>query len=81
MPRKYKPVELPLRPIEGVATVSTVKCPRCEATDVDVLGRIGLRLVFRCQQCRVRFFRRHQSAEDEQIVAAPFGHGGWVRVS
>jgi len=60
--RKYKPVELPLKdvPIE-FAQVQAV-CPNCMDREAGVIGRLGLRLVFRCQRCRVRFLRPTQVA-------------------
>ncbi len=55
--RKYKPVELPLRNVpEGYAQMQAV-CPNCQSRDPFVIGRLGLRLVFRCDRCRVRFHR------------------------
>jgi hypothetical protein len=81
MPRKYKPVELPLKPIDGILTKVAVKCPRCESDDAAVLGRLSLRLVFMCRDCRARFFRPRQSARDGQPLVGSVDRGGWVRVS
>jgi len=81
MPRKYKPIELPLKPVPGLPTKLEVKCPRCESQDAAVLGRLSLRLVFRCGDCRARFFRPRQSARDDQSLVSSMNHGGWVRVS
>ena len=33
------------------------ECPNCQNRTAGVIGRLGLRLVFRCTQCRVRFHR------------------------
>jgi hypothetical protein len=57
MGRPYKPVELPLKtvPEDVLSHVDPVRCPSCETPVNRVLGRLGLRLVFRCESCRVRF--------------------------
>jgi DNA-directed RNA polymerase subunit RPC12/RpoP len=81
MPRRYKPIELPLKSIPEMATSVPVRCPRCECQDASVLGRLSLRLVFRCSNCRARFFRPRQSARDDQSLIGSINRGGWVRVS
>jgi len=55
--RKYKPVELPLRPVPGEFAAQQAMCPNCRTNGAHVIGRLGLRLVFRCARCRVRFHR------------------------
>jgi len=55
--RKYKPVELPLRDVPGEYAVQHATCPSCHNRDAAVIGRLGLRLVFKCENCRVRFHR------------------------
>jgi hypothetical protein len=55
--RKYKPVELPLRNVPHEYAQMHAVCPNCRSNDPFVIGRLGLRLVFRCDQCRVRFHR------------------------
>ena len=56
--RKYKPVELPLKTVpDELADVHAV-CPNFLDRDAGVIGRLGLRLVFKCQRCRVRFHRQ-----------------------
>lgn len=55
--RKYKPVELPLRDVPGEYAVQQATCPSCHSRDAGVIGRLGLRLVFKCEHCRVRFHR------------------------
>jgi hypothetical protein len=57
MARKYKPVELPLRRVPGDLAEERARCPVCDNRNSGVIGRLGLRLVFRCEQCRVRFYR------------------------
>ena len=60
MPRRYKPIELQLKPVTGTLAAAEARCPRCEAVAGTVLGRLGLRLVFRCEICKVRFYRHPQ---------------------
>ena len=68
MPRKYKPVELPLKPITGVKLDwAGASCPRCEAKEATVLGRLGLRLVFLCPSCNVRFYRHRPEMQNQFI--------------
>ena len=55
--RKYKPVELPLRAVPGHLVAEQAMCPNCRTNGATVIGRLGLRLVFRCARCRVRFHR------------------------
>ena len=55
--RKYKPVELPLRDVPHEYAVQRAICPNCQNEGAFVIGRLGLRLVFRCGDCRVRFHR------------------------
>ncbi|MGO8687191.1 MAG: hypothetical protein ACLQT7_08440 [Candidatus Dormibacteria bacterium] len=57
MARKYKPVELPLRRVPGELAEERARCPVCDDRNSGVIGRLGLRLVFRCERCRVRFYR------------------------
>jgi hypothetical protein len=57
MARKYKPVELPLREVPAAMGAERARCPVCEDRNSGVIGRLGLRLVFRCERCRVRFYR------------------------
>lgn len=57
VPRRYKPVSLPLRPIPEVLTDQTARCPNCEDRGAASIGRLGRRLVFQCPRCRVRFYR------------------------
>ena len=55
--RKYKPVELPLKDVPDEFSEERAICPNCLDREAGVIGRLGLRLVFRCQRCRVRFHR------------------------
>lgn len=55
--RKYKPVELPLRAVPDDIARQRAICPNCQDHAAFVIGRLGLRLVFRCGSCRVRFHR------------------------
>ena len=55
--RKYKPVELPLKEVPVQFADEHAVCPNCENRQASAIGRLGLRLVFRCERCRVRFHR------------------------
>lgn len=67
MPRKYKPIELPLKSVDKALENENARCPNCEDRRSYVLGRLGLRLVFRCENCRVRFFRYRPAANVQFI--------------
>jgi translation initiation factor 2 beta subunit (eIF-2beta)/eIF-5 len=58
MARKYKPVALDLKPVLDEHLNEAATCPQCGSHITQVLGRMGLRLVFRCDKCLVRFFRQ-----------------------
>ena len=58
MARKYKPVQLDVKPVAGPYLNEAATCPQCSSRITEVLGRMGLRLVFRCDRCRVQFFRQ-----------------------
>ena len=55
--RKYKPVELPLKDVPTEFAAERAVCPNCLHREAGVIGRLGLRLVFKCPSCRVRFHR------------------------
>lgn len=55
--RKYKPIELALQTAPMPYVLEQAECPQCLADGAAVVGRLGLRLVFRCEQCGVRFHR------------------------
>jgi transposase-like protein len=57
MPRRYKPIQLKLRAVPEEMQSERAACPQCREHDVRVMGRLGLRLVFRCDHCRVQFHR------------------------
>jgi ribosomal protein L37AE/L43A len=57
MPRRYTPIQLKVQPVPVQMQAERAPCPQCREHDVRVLGRIGLRLVFRCDRCRVQFHR------------------------
>ncbi|MBV9099422.1 MAG: hypothetical protein JOZ46_12050 [Candidatus Dormibacteraeota bacterium] len=61
--RKYKPVELPLKDVPSNFAEEHATCPNCESRTPGVIGRLGLRLVFRCDRCRVRFHRPTASVQ------------------
>jgi DNA-directed RNA polymerase subunit RPC12/RpoP len=61
--RKYKPVELPLKDVPQPMVQEHATCPNCESRNAGVIGRLGLRLVFRCDRCRVRFHRPTASVQ------------------
>jgi len=46
------------REFEWVDEDEAATCPQCSSRITEVLGRMGLRLVFRCDRCRVQFFRQ-----------------------
>ena len=56
--RKYKPVGLLLKDVPTQFAEEHAICPNCLDCEAGVIGRLGLRLVFRCQRCRVRFHRQ-----------------------
>ena len=58
--RKYKPIELPLRAVPDDLAAQHAACPNCQDRGANVIGRLGLRLVFKCERCRVRFYRPTQ---------------------
>ena len=58
--RKPIPITLPLRPVPDHLAREQALCPQCglrREHQAVVLGRIGLRLVFRCTTYDARFFR------------------------
>ncbi|MFN2568725.1 MAG: hypothetical protein ABR564_03885 [Candidatus Dormibacteria bacterium] len=61
--RRYKPVELPLKTAPTELAQVRAVCPNCEDRQAGVIGRLGLRLVFKCQRCRVRFHRPAVNAQ------------------
>ena len=50
MARKYKPIELDVKPVAGAYLNEAATCPQCSSRITEVLGRMGLRLVFRCER-------------------------------
>ena len=54
--RRYRPAPLALRAAPAALIEETAMCPSCCGKGA-VIGRMGLRLVFRCGRCRVRFHR------------------------
>jgi hypothetical protein len=58
MARRYKPIQLDVKPVAGAYLDEAATCPQCSSRITEVLGRMGLRLVFRCDRCRVQFFRQ-----------------------
>ncbi|HVC05786.1 MAG TPA: hypothetical protein VND88_14010 [Candidatus Acidoferrales bacterium] len=58
MARKYTPVQLDLKPVPEAHLTEAASCPQCGSRVTQVLGRMGLRIVFRCEKCLVRFFRQ-----------------------
>ena len=61
MGRKYPPIKLDLKPVLDEQLEESASCPQCGSRLTKVLGRIGLRLVFRCDKCLVRFFRERRA--------------------
>jgi tRNA(Ile2) C34 agmatinyltransferase TiaS len=61
MARKYKPIQLDVKPVADVYMNEAATCPQCSSRITEVRGRMGLRLVFRCDRCRVQFFRQRAS--------------------
>ena len=62
MPRRYTPIQLALRSVPDEMQRETAPCPQCRENDGRVMGRLGLRLVFRCERCRVQFHRNPSQA-------------------
>lgn len=60
MPRPYKPVPVPVKSIPKELLGTNESCPKCGQSGAPAIGRIGLRLVFRCERCNVNFF--HQAS-------------------
>ncbi len=57
--RRYKPAELPLQAVPTQFAQEHAVCPNClDRNAAEVIGRLGPRLVFACQRCRVRFHRQ-----------------------
>ena len=54
-------MELPLRPVPAGLAAQEATCPNCNDRHAGVVGRMGLRLVFRCGRCLVRFHRASPS--------------------
>ena len=61
--RKYKPVVLPLKEVPSAFEHEHAVCPNCQSREAGVIGRLGLRLVFKCERCRVRFHRPAASVQ------------------
>jgi hypothetical protein len=60
--RRPAPVELSLQPLPTTLARERAECPYCCLTGeraAAAIGRIGLRIVFRCTSCQTRFFRAH----------------------
>ena len=69
MGRPYKPVVLPLKQVPtDVSIDADIRCPNCEQRYPALLGRIGLRFVFRCSDCRVRFYHHRPAAAAGQLI-------------
>jgi DNA-directed RNA polymerase subunit RPC12/RpoP len=68
VPRRYKPVKLNAKPVPDALRQEAATCPQCDSRITEVLGRMGLRLLFRCAQCRVRFFRHPKATAGARIV-------------
>ncbi len=63
--RKYKPIELKLSPVPAEFLAETAVCPVCDQNYGVAIGRMGLRLVFQCAKCKVKF---HRLARVEQFA-------------
>lgn len=46
-----------LRRAPSSARLEPATCPVCEVPTTNVIGRVSLRLVFRCDSCKVIFYR------------------------
>jgi transposase-like protein len=57
MSRRYQRAVLPIKAVPAALLQSTAACPTCGRSNSNVLGRMGLRLVFQCSDCHVEFFR------------------------
>jgi hypothetical protein len=68
LPRRYKPVHLDAKPVPEALLQEAATCPQCDSGLTEVLGRMGLRLLFRCGQCRVRFFRHPKATAGARFV-------------
>jgi|GEM_PF-1565966 len=68
MARKYTPVALDLKPVLDTHLGEAATCPQCGSHITQVLGRMGLRLVFRCDKCLVRFFRQRPASASASFL-------------
>jgi len=68
VPRRYKPVQLNAKPVPDELLHEAATCPQCDSRLTEVLGRMGLRLLFRCGQCRARFYRHPKAAAGARFV-------------
>jgi DNA-directed RNA polymerase subunit RPC12/RpoP len=68
VPRRYKPVQLDAKPVPDDLLQEAAICPQCDSRLTEVLGRMGLRLLFRCARCRARFFRHPKATANARIV-------------
>jgi hypothetical protein len=57
MSRRYQRVVLAVKEVPALLMQAKATCPSCGRLNPSVLGRLGLRLVFQCPDCRVEFFR------------------------
>jgi hypothetical protein len=57
MSRRYQRAVLAIKAVPAPLMQANATCPTCGRSSSSVLGRIGLRLVFRCSDCHIEFFR------------------------
>ena len=57
MSRRYQRAVLALKAVPAPLMQAKATCPTCGRSNPSVLGRVGLRLVFRCSDCHIEFFR------------------------
>jgi hypothetical protein len=55
MRRKPKPAVVPMQPVPPGYDDRRARCPSCGNEGAGVVGVIALRLVFRCEECGVKF--------------------------
>jgi tRNA(Ile2) C34 agmatinyltransferase TiaS len=54
MSSRYQLVVLAVKEVPAPLMQTTATCPSCGRSNPSVLGRVGLRLVFRCADCHTR---------------------------
>ena len=54
MPRRRPPIDIFTFPVPEKMTTVAARCPACDGLG-DPYGEVGMRMVFKCRECNVRF--------------------------